>query len=236
MKQKIIRIITVSTAAAFALLGGSTVLALPPQASAHAQAAGSVSSGGANNANVAASGTSNAGASHASAHTTAAASNGSSQGSSHAASGQANGQAHLAAAQLKACQNRQNAINNIMSRIDTRAQNQITLFSTIATRVENFYTSKGKTLPTYNQLVSAVAAAQSQAESEFGTLKTTSTLSCTSSNPKGMVTAFQGYLKTEISDLQSYRTSVKNLIVGVASVNGVTVSSSAQTSSSQGGQ
>jgi hypothetical protein len=162
-----------------------------------------------------------------------------SQGSNHAAAGQATGQAHLAAAQLTACQHRQNAINTIISRIDTRAQNQITLFSTIATRVETFYTSQGKTLTNYSQLVTAVNTAEAQANSDFATMRTTSSFSCSLSNPKGMVTAFQGYLKLEISDLQNYRTAVKNLIVGVASAQGITISSSStsnQTSTSQGGK
>lgn len=146
-----------------------------------------------------------------------------------------NGQSHLQAAQLKACQNRESAINNIMTRIDTRAQNQINLFSTIATRVENFYTNKSKTLSNYNQLVAAVNISKAQAEKDFGTLQSNSTFSCSANDPKGMVTAFQGYLKTEISDLQNFRTAVKNLIVGVASANGVTISGSNQTSS-QGGR
>ena len=150
--------------------------------------------------------------------------------------GYGNSQAHLLAAQLRSCQNRQNAINIIIGRIDTRAQNQITLFNTIATRVENFYTKRGKTVSNYSQLVAAVNTAELQANTDFGTLKSTSSFSCTVSNPKGMVTQFQSYLKLEISDLQNLRTAVKNLIVGVATANGVTVSTTAKYSTSQGGQ
>ncbi len=145
-----------------------------------------------------------------------------------------NGQEHLAAGKLKACQNRQNAINNIIGRIDTRAQNQITLFSTIATRVENFYVSKGKTVSNYSQLVAAVASAKTQAETDLSSMQGNSTFSCSANNPKGMVMAFQGYLKTEITDLKNFRTTVKNLIVGVATANGVKLSSSSQSSTSTG--
>ncbi len=208
MQKHITRLGLISSVFAFALIGGSVAFALPPQASAHAQ-------------------TTEPGYSE---------TNNPSTGSAQASNGKANGQSHLAAAQLKACQNRENAINNIMSRIDTRAQNQINLFSTIATRVENFYTQQGKTLANYNQLVAAVNTAQAQAENDFSTLKSASNFSCSTSNPKGMVTAFQSYLKTEISVLQNYRTTVKNLIVGVASANGVNLSSSNQSGSSAGGQ
>ena len=190
---------------ALVLGAGSVAFALPAQAGAHAP----------------------------STQTSANANSGSGQVNAHAVSGQANAQVHLAAAQLKACQNRQNAINNIMTRIDERAKNQIALFTTIATRVENFYTTQGKTLNNYAQLVTAVNNAKSQADTDFATMQSTGTFSCTLNNPKGIVTAFQGYLKTEISDLQSYRLAVKNLIVGVASANGVTLPVS---NASQGGQ
>ncbi len=203
---------------ALALLGGSVALAMPSQATAHAIGAAAAAS-----------------ASSASAASSAAAANASNvSANTSAANGQATGQAHLAAAQLKACQNRQNAISNIMTNITTRSQNQLTLFTTIATRVETFYTTGGKTLSSYDQLVAAVNAAKTQATTDLSTMRTNSVFSCSSSDPKGTVNSFQQYLKTEITDLQNYRTSVKNLIVGVASVNGVTVSGSNTSTITQG--
>ena len=207
MKKHYKKIGLVGVVLAFTLVSGSAVFALPSEAQAHAQSTVGPGYSSTNNPAV-----------------------------SKAPSGKTNGQAHLQAAQLKACQNRQNAINNIMVRIDTRAQNQLNLFASIATRVENFYTKQGKTLSNYNQLLSAVNTAKTQAEADFGTMKTNSSFSCTSSSPKGMVVLFQGTLKTEITDLQNFRTAVKNLIVGVASANGVTVSQSNHSSSSQGVQ
>lgn len=188
-----------AAAIALTFVTGSTVLALPPQASVHAQAAGPTSS------------------------------------TNQAVQARANGQAHLAAAQLRACQNREKAINSIMSRIDTRAKNQITLFGTIATRVENFYTQKGKTVSNYDQLVAAVNTAKDKANTDFATMQSGSNFTCSANDPKGMVTTFQTYLKTEISDLQNYRTAVKNLIVGVAKAQGTTLSDT-NPSASQGGQ
>lgn len=206
MRKHLSKLGLISSSLALAVISGSVAFALPPQANAHAQTTGSTNTGYSSTNN---------------------------PGSSQASN---NRLAHQQAAKLEACQNRKAAVANIMSRIDMRAQNQINLFSTIATRVENFYTTKSKTtLSNYNQLVSAVNAAKAQAETDFGTLKTNSTFSCSVSDPRGMVMAFQGYLKTEISDLQNYRTAVKNLIVGVASANGVTVSGANQ-SSTHGGQ
>lgn len=211
MRKHLNKLGLASSVLALVVVGSSAVFALPSQASVHAQSAGNPST------------TDTTGSTAASSH-------------QPSTTGQANGQAHLAAAQLKACQNRENAINNIMSRTNTRAQNQLALFNTIATRVEGFYTSKGKTVSNYDQLVAAIASAKAQATTDLGAVQSSSTFSCTANDPKGMVTAFQGYLKTEITDLQSYRTAVKNLIVAVASANGTTVSGANQSSSSQGGQ
>jgi len=164
-------------------------------------------------------------------------SNANSSNSSHLSSQSNNasttGKTKSAMAKLKACQNRQTAIINIMNRIDSRAQKQINLFSTIATRVEAFYTKQGKTLSDYSQLVLAVNTTQAQATSEFATVKTNSTFNCNVAHPHAMVVAFRGYLGTEITDLKDFKTAVKNLIVGVASVNGVNVSTSTQ-STTQG--
>ncbi|HET9098261.1 MAG TPA: hypothetical protein VFN51_01445 [Candidatus Saccharimonadales bacterium] len=218
MRKQVNKLGLVGSVVALVVVGSSSVLALPAQAHAHAL------------------GTENTPTGSNTTGSTAATVHQPTQAASAQANAQANGQAHLAAAQLRSCQNREKAINNIISNIDTRAQNQLTLFGTIATRVENFYVSKGKTVSNYDQLVADIATAKTQAETDFGTVQNTSSFSCTSSNPKATVTAFQSYLKTEISDLQNYRTAVKNLIVAVASANGVNVSSSTSTSSTQGGQ
>src|SRR5688572_9964529 len=73
-------------------------------------------------------------------------------------------QAKLQDAKLKACQNRQKAITNIMARIADRGQKQINVFSIITQRVENFYIDKGRTLDNYDELVAEVAAKKAAAQ------------------------------------------------------------------------
>ncbi|HEX3081732.1 MAG TPA: hypothetical protein VHQ86_00600, partial [Candidatus Saccharimonadia bacterium] len=119
------------------------------------------------------------------------------------------GNAHLAAAQLKACQNRQAAVQNIISRIVDRGTKQIGVFNDIATRTETFYTTKGKTVANYAVLVAAVNDAKTKAETDIADLKTNDTFDCSSNDPKGGVHAFQADLKTEIADLKVYKTAVK---------------------------
>jgi hypothetical protein len=150
------------------------------------------------------------------------------------------GSTHLAEAQLKACQNRETAINNIMARIVDRGTKQIGVFDTIATRTETFYVAKGKTLANYSTLVATVNAAHSKAEADLSAMKTTDSIDCASADPKGSVLSFKTNLKLEISDLNMYKTAVKNLIVAVKSVqekisSTATESSSSTTSANQGG-
>lgn len=134
-------------------------------------------------------------------------------------------QTRLADAKLKVCQNREKAITNIMTRLGDRGQKQVDLFSKIADRTEAFYVKKGKTLTNYDALVADVSAKKTAAQTTVDTIKSTSVeFKCDGSDPKGVVASFKNSLKTEIAALKAYKTSVKNLIVGVKSVQGTTSS------------
>ncbi|HSX35820.1 MAG TPA: hypothetical protein VLH84_02690 [Patescibacteria group bacterium] len=138
----------------------------------------------------------------------------------------------LAEAKLKVCQKRETTVNNIMARIADRGQKQLDLFTSIATRVETFYANKGKTLSNYDALVADVNAKKDAAQTEVDSVKATSvTFKCDGTDPKGTAQSFKGDLKAEIDALKAYKTAVKNLIVGVKSVQGSTTSAD----NSQGG-
>jgi len=223
-KHIILKAGLVSAAAAFIVVGNAAVFALPVNRPVHSPLP--VTTVPPTNPTGTSSGSGSGGTS----------SGGTTSPQPATAPGQTSGQSPLTAPQQRACQNRANAINTIMGRIDTRTQNQITLFGTIATRVENFYTSKSKTVSNYDQLTAAITAAKTQAETDLTTMQSSGTIDCSGSNPKGTVTAFQGSLKTATADLKNYRTAVKNLITAVATANGVTVSNSSNAANSQGGQ
>jgi len=121
---------------------------------------------------------------------------------------------------LHACENRKGKITSIIDRAVTRSQNQIDLFDKIVTRTKAFYVSKGKTLDTYGDLVAAVDAAKAKAEADLSTVKANSAFKCDDSDPQGDIDAFKAAVKQEIQDLKAYRTAIKNLIVGVKSVQG----------------
>ena len=130
-------------------------------------------------------------------------------------------QTQLADAKLKACQNREKAITNIMTRLSDRGQKQVDLFGKIAERTEKFYADKGKTLATYDTLVADVSVKKAAAQTAVDTIKATvPEFKCDGTDPKGVAAIFKDSLKAEIEALKAYKTSVKNLIVGVKSVQG----------------
>ena len=144
----------------------------------------------------------------------------------HASAQTAAAETRLAATKLKVCQLREKSIDNIMSRIAERGQKHIDLFTTIATKTETFYTTKGKTLSNYDALVADVNAKKAAAQTAVDTVKADSAnFKCDGTDPHGEAAAFKADLKLEISALQDYRTSVKNLIIGFKSVQGTTSSS-----------
>jgi hypothetical protein len=132
----------------------------------------------------------------------------------------------LADAKLRSCQNREKAVNNILTRVSTRGQNQLTLFSTIAQRVEAFVTTKNLTVVNYAQLVATMNTDKAIATADLAAMKTNVTLDCTSNDPQGKISSFKSSLQKEISDLKTYKTDVKNLIVAVKTAVGSTTSSS----------
>lgn len=146
------------------------------------------------------------------------------------------GKGILSGTDLTKCDVRAAKVNAIMARIVERGTNQTNLFTTIASRVEAFYTNKNLSLSNYDQLVAAVNDAATKAQTDLSSLQSQDQFKCDSANPKGQISAFRSALQTEIQDLKSLKTAVVNLIVGVKSVAGTTSSStSTDTSTGTGG-
>lgn len=143
-------------------------------------------------------------------------------------------QTRLADAKLKTCQNREKAVNNILARITDRGSKQIDVFNKIAQRTEAFYTTKGKILSNYDALVVDVNAKKVAAQTAVDAVKSNSvSFKCDGTDPKGAAASFKDSLKSEIAALKAYKTAVKNLIVGVKSVQETT---STNSKTSTGGQ
>jgi hypothetical protein len=131
--------------------------------------------------------------------------------------------AKLAADKLGICQKRETEITNIMARMGDRGQKQLDLFAGIATRAENFYTEKGKTLSNYDLPVTDVNNKEATAQLAVNAVKVaTPSFKCDGDNPKATATSFKNIVKIQIDALNAYKQSVKNLIVGIKSVQSTT--------------
>lgn len=125
----------------------------------------------------------------------------------------------LSASQLEICKNREANINNRITRIVDRSTKHLELFNKISERAQAFYVTKGKTLANYDELVADVVTKKLTAETAVATIAdTTASFDCEGENPKVTIEEFKTSLKTAIEVLKDYRTSVKNLIVGIKSV------------------
>ena len=135
----------------------------------------------------------------------------------------------LADAKLRVCKTHEKVIDTIMGNAAARGDKQMGVIDTIATRTEAFYQSKGKTLANYDELVAKVNAAKATAQTAVDTVKNSSTtFNCDGTDPKGVAAGFKNAVRAEITALKEYRTAVKNLIVGVKSVQVSTSTEGAQ--------
>jgi len=133
-------------------------------------------------------------------------------------------------ARLKACQQREKAIGNIMLRMSNRGTKQLAVFTKISDRVQAFYTEKGLTLDNYDVLVAEVNAKKIEAEAFVATVKESApTFKCDGTDPRGAANSFKENLKAQNTSLKSYRTAIKNLIVAIRSMY-------EKTAEDQGGQ
>ena len=135
-------------------------------------------------------------------------------------------QAKLTDAKLQACQKREKKINATMARMAERGTRHIAVFTKISDRTQAFYVKKGRTLSNYDALVAEVETKKTEAEAAVTATKDTSvTFKCDGTDPKGAAASFKENLKAQNAALKAYKTAVKNLIVGVKSVQGTTSSS-----------
>lgn len=136
-------------------------------------------------------------------------------------------QNRLTEAKLRACQAKEKALKKRTEQLVKLAATMQEKFEAIAGRVEEYYTSKvipsGKTVANYDSLLAdiqtkkgAVKVALTKAQSNAGSF------SCTSDDPKEQMRLFKDDMRMVKSALNDYRTSIKNLIVAVHSVTGIT--------------
>lgn len=127
-------------------------------------------------------------------------------------------------AKTNSCDVRMKAVQMRSSQLTKRAKNMEDVFAKIASRVEEFYVSKGLSVSNYQTLVDAIATKKAAVDSALTEAQNAaSSFSCTdTSTAKTQVQAYRVAMQKVISALKDYRTSIKNLIVAVRTAAGKT--------------
>lgn len=130
----------------------------------------------------------------------------------------------LTQVQLRSCQARESAVKNRMESLVNLVANMEKKFDAIAQRVKDYYNNKvassGKTVSNYSSLLADIDAKKEVVQKDLTSVQEiVNKFSCTSDDPKGLLTQFRLKMQTVKKDLHSYRTSIKNLIVAVRSVS-----------------
>lgn len=120
---------------------------------------------------------------------------------------------------LEQCQKREARINEKMQKIAERKAAQVEVFNKIAERTIAFYEENALVLSNYDELSADVSAKKGVVEAEIANLKSTVVdFECDSEDPLKVSEAFKSAREAVVTAMKDYKTSVKNLIVGVKSV------------------
>lgn len=126
----------------------------------------------------------------------------------------------LSATNLEICNSRKDSIDRRVARISERTEKQLALFNGISERAQTFYTSRGDVLENYDTLTADVTAKKDAATVAVATLiAQKDVFDCEADDPKGTIATYKSILNDAIAALREYRTSIKDLIVGIKSVN-----------------
>ncbi len=146
-------------------------------------------------------------------------------------------EARLEEKKKKICERVEARINKRSDRLVTRAERMTDRFDKIADKVKDYYTDKlvpkGVTIDNYDALVADIATKGAAVDEVVATAKAAiSEFDCDGDSPKGVLSLFRGDMKTVITALKDYRTSVVNLLVAVRT-KGKNIKSPGATGSSE---
>ena len=129
----------------------------------------------------------------------------------------------LEGAKLRTCQVREDAVNKRINNLVMLTENMETKFSSISARVIEYYETKvlpDKSLSNYQELIDEIATKKAAVDSALDSAQSSvGSFSCESDDPKNMYTTFRENMQTVKNALKEYRTSIKNLIVAIRTLN-----------------
>ena len=119
---------------------------------------------------------------------------------------------------LKVCQKRESTIKSIMTRMQSRGERQLEVFTTIADRTKAFYAENQLSAAGYDDAVAVVEDKKLLAQTAvYQGSAAVEDFDCTANDPLALKDAFKSQLSSQIEALNAYKTAVKDLIVTVKS-------------------
>ncbi|HEX8182400.1 MAG TPA: hypothetical protein VF575_02245 [Candidatus Saccharimonadales bacterium] len=120
------------------------------------------------------------------------------------------------AVRQKACQAREANLNKKIVNYSRNAKNHLAKYDTTLTKLQDYQTEKQLTVPSYDSLAAAAVTEKSQATAAVEALSAVSVdIDCTVSDPAASVAVVKEAVKNARTALQSYRTSVKAVLVAL---------------------
>ena len=123
--------------------------------------------------------------------------------------------AKLTASRLEKCEEREERINNIITKASTQAEKQLGVFQSIKDKIVTFYTEKQLSAPDYESLLAAVDEKEAAALAAVGSTEAIS-LDC---GAEGQQRELGTVLRTSVQSLhgalKEYRTAIKDLLKSV---------------------
>lgn len=115
-----------------------------------------------------------------------------------------------------ACEKRQSSVNGRIGNYADAAQRHLTVFTSIFTKVQDFYTTKKLSVSNYDTLVAAVNTKQTDAQTAVEALKSLDVnIDCSQPDPAQTLETVKTAVSNARSALQAYRASIKDLIVAI---------------------
>lgn len=118
--------------------------------------------------------------------------------------------------QRQTCENRAEKINQLIKKRSEEAQKHLEKFKSVATRVEEFVTTKHRTVANYDSLVATINEKEAAAQAAIDA-NSAATFQCATVDAKDPGKLPRAHFDAVRDALKEYRTAIKNLIVQVKS-------------------
>ncbi len=124
----------------------------------------------------------------------------------------------------KVCETKKRNIIRRSESMASRAEKQFKIFDRIVTKVDEYYNtryvSQGKVLPNYQTLKDDITAKKEAAQVAVEAAKEVAkSFDCEADDPKGQLVAYREHMQEVIKALKNYRTSIKDFIVAIRTLN-----------------